>query len=49
MSTLICFAVKEEAAVFRKTPAAARVDILLTGMGKANAFHSTLADHAPSP
>jgi adenosylhomocysteine nucleosidase len=40
---LICFAVKEEAAVFRRTPAAARVDILLTGMGKANAAQSIRA------
>ncbi len=43
MSPLICFAVKEEAAVFRRTPAAARVDILLTGMGKANAEQSLRA------
>ena len=49
--TLVCFAVKEEAAVFRKTPAAARVDILLTGMGKANAAQSlraALAANRPS-
>jgi adenosylhomocysteine nucleosidase len=48
---LICFAVKEEAAVFRKTPAAARVDILLTGMGKANAaqaIRAALAVNRPS-
>jgi nucleoside phosphorylase len=37
MSTLVCFAVKEEAAVFRRTPAAASVQIMLVGMGKANA------------
>jgi hypothetical protein len=49
MSVFICFAVKEEAAVFRKTPAAARVDILLTGMGKANAAQSTLAECASPP
>ena len=48
---LICFAVKEEAAGFRQTPAAARVDILLTGMGKANAeksFRAALAANRPS-
>ncbi|MFM2081587.1 MAG: Phosphorylase superfamily, partial [Verrucomicrobiota bacterium] len=48
---LVCFAVKEEAAVFRKTPAAARVDILLTGMGQANAAQSlrtALAANRPS-
>ena len=51
MSTLVCFAVKEEAAVFRRTPAAARVDILLTGMGKANAeksLRAALAAKRPS-
>jgi adenosylhomocysteine nucleosidase len=37
MSTLVCFAVKEEAAAFRRTPAAASVQIMLVGMGKANA------------
>ena len=40
---LVCFAVKEEAAVFRKTPAAAHAQILLTGMGKANAEKSIRA------
>ncbi len=48
---LVCFAVKEEAAVFRKTLAAARVDILLTGMGKTNAAQSirvALAANRPS-
>ena len=48
MSTLVCFAVKEEAAVFRKTAAAARVDILLTGMGRANAAQSLRAALAAS-
>lgn len=42
-NALVCFAVKEEAAVFRRTPAAARVDILLTGMGKANAAQALRA------
>ena len=46
--TLVCFAVKEEAAVFRKTAAAARVDILLTGMGRANAAQSLRAALAAS-
>ena len=48
---VVCFAVKEEAAAFRKTSAAARVDILLTGMGKANAAQSiraALAANRPS-
>ena len=34
---LVCFAIKEEAAPFRKTDAAARAQILLVGMGRANA------------
>ena len=45
---LVCFAVKEEVAVFRRMPAAARVDILLTGMGKANAAQSIRAALAAS-
>lgn len=45
---LICFAVKEEAASFRKTPAAARTQILLVGMGRANAETSIRAALAAS-
>ena len=48
MSTLVCFAVKEEAAVFRRTPTAARVQILLVGMGQANAAQSIRAALAAS-
>jgi nucleoside phosphorylase len=49
MRPLVCFAVKEEAAVFRKTPATKRVDILLTGMGKANAEKSIRVALAANP
>ena len=48
---LVCFAVREEAAVFRKMSAATRVDILVTSMGKANAAQSiraALASNRPS-
>ena len=48
---LVCFAVKEEAAVFRQTPAAARGQILLVGMGRANAapsIRAALAANRPS-
>ncbi|MCX6896725.1 MAG: hypothetical protein NTZ16_14790, partial [Verrucomicrobia bacterium] len=48
MSTLVCFAVKEEAAVFRRTPTAARVQILLVGMGQATAAQSIRAALAAS-
>ena len=48
---LVCFAVKEEAAVFRQTPAAARGQILLVGKGRANAappIRAALAANRPS-
>jgi adenosylhomocysteine nucleosidase len=51
MSTLICFALKEEAAPFRKIAAAkSDVSILLTGIGRGNAEKSLrefLATHSP--
>ena len=40
MSTIICFALKEEAAPFRKTVAAQAASILLTGIGRRNAEKS---------
>jgi hypothetical protein len=49
MMTLICFALKEEAAPFRKIAAGkaasaqAAISILLTGIGHQNASQSTLA------
>ena len=49
-STLVCFALKEEAAPFRKTASAASVDILIVGIGRQNAETSVrefLATHAP--
>jgi adenosylhomocysteine nucleosidase len=55
MSTLICFALKEEAAPFRKiaagkSAAAKAISILLTGIGRQNAEKSLrefLATHSP--
>jgi adenosylhomocysteine nucleosidase len=52
MSTLICFALKEEAAPFRKIAAGkSDVSILLTGIGRQNAEKSLrefLATHSPN-
>ena len=48
--TLVCFALKEEAAPFRKMPAAASVDLLIVGIGRENAEKSVrayLAAHSP--
>jgi len=51
MSTLICFALKEEAAPFRKIAATkAAISILITGIGRKNAEKSLrefLATHSP--
>ena len=57
MTTLICFALKEEAAPFRKiarataAPAQAGISILLTGIGRQNAEKSVrdLLGSAPAP
>ena len=48
LSTLICFALKEEAAPFRKMAvgtvvAAPAASILITGIGRRNAHQSALA------
>jgi len=48
--TLVCFALKEEAAPFRKMAAAASVDIIIVGIGRQNAEKSVrefLATHSP--
>jgi len=50
MSTLICFALKEEAAPFQKVAAAQAASILLTGIGRQNAEKSVrdfLAKNSP--